>query len=204
MPANSRLSSDPLTVCGREHIEAFIKWLGDDPTRSGLVETPSRFFDAWREWSAGYDRDPVDVLKVFEDGGENYRDLVFQGNIPVYSHCEHHLTSFFGVAHVGYIPDGKIVGLSKLARVVDIFAKRLQVQERLTRQVAEALYNNLKPSAVGVVLRCRHLCMESRGVQKTGTITYTSCLLGKFMTEPETRAEFLGFVDRSDQRLSVV
>ena len=181
----------------------FLKWIGENPDRGGLLETPARVRDAWKFWTSGYSQKPEDVLKVFEDGAEKYDELVFQGNIPCFSHCEHHLTPFFGVCHIGYIPKGKIIGLSKLGRLVDIFAHRLQVQERMTQQIAHALEEHLKPQAVGVVMRCRHLCMESRGIQKVGTITYTSALLGKFKTEPETRAEFLGFVGRADVKSTI-
>jgi len=127
----------------------------------------------------------------------------FFANGMAVHNCEHHLAPFFGVCHIGYIPNGKIVGLSKLGRLVDMFARRLQVQERMTQQIAHALEEHLHPQAVGVVIRCRHLCMESRGLQKVGTITYTSALLGKFKTEPETRAEFLGFVGRADGKSTI-
>jgi len=173
--------------------------------RPGLVlgmpkseETPRRVADAWSHWTSGYQHDPATILKVFKDGGDKYNEMVFQGAIPVYSHCEHHLAPFFGVAHIGYIPGTKgIVGLSKLARLTDIFARRLQVQERITMQIADALSEHLQPLGVGVVLRCRHLCMESRGVCKTGTITWTSALRG-CMNNASPREEFLRFVGAAD------
>lgn len=171
--------------------------LGEDPTREGLAETPSRVARAWAEWTSGYAQRPEDILKCFEDGSENYDEMVFQGNIPFYSHCEHHLAPFFGTAHVAYIPDGRVVGLSKLTRLVDVFAHRLQVQERLTRQIAEALDENLHPLGVAVVVRARHFCMESRGVRKVGTHTTTSALLGVFRDKPEVRAEFLSLARMS-------
>ena len=164
--------------------------LGEDPTREGLRETPSRTARAWAEWTSGYAQRPEDVLKYFVDGSENYDEMVFQGNIAFYSHCEHHMAPFFGTAHVAYIPNGRVVGLSKLTRLVDIFARRLQVQERMTRQIAEALNTHLQPLGVAVVLRARHLCMESRGVRKIGTHTSTSAVLGVFKEKPEVRAEF--------------
>lgn len=169
----------------------FLKSLGEDPDRPGLVETPARVTKAWKHWSSGYGQNPADVLKAFEDGAEEYNELIVVRNIPVYSHCEHHLAPFFGKATVGYMPDGKIVGLSKLTRLVECFAKRLQVQERLTIQVANALMENLQPKAVGVVIRCRHLCMESRGIKTAGEETVTSAMLGELQPNLAMRTEFL-------------
>jgi GTP cyclohydrolase I len=137
----------------------FLISLGEDPNRSGLRETPARVEKAWKHWTSGYTQNPAELLKTFEDGAEQYNELIVVRNIPVYSHCEHHLAPFFGKATIGYMPDGKIVGLSKLTRLMECFAKRLQVQERLTIQVANALMESLQPKAVGVVIRCRHLCM---------------------------------------------
>ena len=169
----------------------FLKSLGEDPDRPGLVETPARVTKAWKHWSSGYGQNPADVLKAFEDGAEEYNELIVVRNIPVYSHCEHHLAPFFGKATVGYMPDGKIVGLSKLTRLVECFAKRLQVQERLTIQVANALMENLQPKAVGVVIRCCHLCMESRGIKTAGEETVTSAMLGELQPNLAMRTEFL-------------
>ena len=175
-----------------------LKFIGEDPDREGLRETPRRFLQAWQHWTSGYQIDPVSVLKGFEDGSENYDAMVFQGAIPVWSLCEHHLVPFFGVAHIGYIPEGKIIGLSKFSRLVEIFARRLQVQERLTQQIAHAIFDNLKPKGVGVVLRCRHSCMESRGIEKSGSMTYTSSLVGCLKEDQNARSEFLRFVERAD------
>ena len=169
----------------------FLKSLGEDPDRPGLIETPARVTKAWKHWSSGYSQNPADVLKAFEDGAEEYNELIVVRNIPVYSHCEHHLAPFFGKATVGYMPDGKIVGLSKLTRLVECFAKRLQVQERLTIQVANALMENLQPKAIGVVIRCRHLCMESRGIKTAGEETVTSAMLGELQPNLAMRTEFL-------------
>lgn len=166
----------------------------DGELRGGLQETPDRFLKALDTWFGGYHLDPASVLKTFEDGAQGCDQIIFQGNIPVWSHCEHHMAPFFGVAHIGYIPDKRILGLSKFSRLVEIFARRLQVQERLTNQVADALYEHLQPKAVGVVLECRHTCMESRGVKQAGTTTTTAALRGLFMDEPETRSEFLEYV----------
>lgn len=169
----------------------FLKTLGEDPDRPGLLETPIRMEKAWRDWTAGYQQDPAQVLKVFEDGAEQYNELIVIRNIPVYSHCEHHLAPFFGTATIGYLPNGKIVGLSKLTRLVECFARRLQVQERLTTQVAEALMQHLQPKAVGVVISCRHMCMESRGIRTSGEETITSAMLGELQPNLGLRTEFL-------------
>ena len=181
-----------------------LKFIGENPDREGLRETPRRFLQAWRYWTSGYGVDPVSVLKGFEDGSENYDAMVFQGAIPIHSICEHHLAPFFGVAHIGYIPDGKIIGLSKFSRLVEVFARRLQVQERLTQQIAHALFDHLKPKGVGVVLRCRHSCMESRGIEKSGSMTYTSSLVGCMKEEENARSEFLRFVERADATVTSI
>jgi GTP cyclohydrolase I len=165
--------------------------IGEDPQRGGLHETPERVARAWAFWCSGYDQDPNEILKCFDDGGGDYDEMVIVKEIPVYSHCEHHLAAIFGTATVAYVPDGRIVGLSKLSRLVDVFARRLQVQERLTTQIADALIDSdLKPRGVGVMLRCRHLCMESRGVQRAGALTVTTALRGVMKTG-EPREEFL-------------
>jgi GTP cyclohydrolase I len=165
--------------------------IGEDPDRPGLHETPARVAKAWQHWTSGYGQDPVEVLKAFEDGAEEYNELIVVRGIPVYSHCEHHLAPFFGKATIGYLPKGKIVGLSKLTRLVDIFSKRLQVQERMTIQIANALMEVLEPKAVGVVVRCRHMCMESRGIRTPGEETITSAMLGGLRANLALRTEFL-------------
>lgn len=169
----------------------FLISLGEDPNRPGLRETPARVEKAWKHWTAGYTQNPAELLKTFEDGAEQYNELIVVRNIPVYSHCEHHLAPFFGKATIGYMPNGKIVGLSKLTRLMECFAKRLQVQERLTIQVANALMESLQPKAVGVVIRCRHLCMESRGIRTPGEETVTSAMLGELQPNLAMRTEFL-------------
>lgn len=171
-----------------------LRFIGEDTDREGLQETPKRFLKAWKHYTKGYAEDPADILKVFEDGAEGVNEMVLVKQIPVYSTCEHHGASVFGVAHVAYIPNGKIVGLSKINRVVDCFARRLQVQERLTTQIADALNDNLNPLGVAVVLECRHMCMESRGISQQGHTTVTSAMRGAFMDEPATRAEFMGLI----------
>lgn len=168
-----------------------LQYIGEDVKRGGLVDTPVRMAKAWREWTSGYNVEPSSVLKVFEDGAAKYDELILVQDIPFYSHCEHHLAPFFGTVTIGYIPQGKIVGLSKLGRVVDIFAKRLQVQERFTCQVADSIKEVLAPKGVGVVVRARHLCMESRGICKQGHHTTTSALRGVLFDNDKARAEFL-------------
>ncbi|HQS57145.1 MAG: GTP cyclohydrolase I FolE [Gallionellales bacterium 35-53-114] len=172
----------------------FLSSIGEDPDRPGLAETPARVVGAWKHWTSGYTQDPTDVLKVFEDGAEHYDELIVVKNIPVYSHCEHHLAPFFGTVSIGYVPNGKIVGLSKLTRLVDCFAHRLQVQERLTIQIANALMDQLQAKAVGVVIKCRHLCMESRGIRTQGEETLTSAMLGELQPNQAMRAEFMSLV----------
>jgi GTP cyclohydrolase I len=172
--------------------------LGENPDRQGLRDTPQRVDKAWKHWTSGYSQDPADILKVFEDGAEKYNELIVVRGIPVYSHCEHHLAPFFGWATVGYTPNGKIVGLSKLTRLVDCFAKRLQVQERLTMQIAESFMKHVEPLSVGVVIRCRHMCMESRGIRTPGQETVTSALLGEMRTNLGLRTEFLAMAREKD------
>lgn len=165
--------------------------VGEDPDREGLQETPARVAKAYRFWCQGYDMDPADVLKSFEDGGSGYDEMVLVKDIPIYSKCEHHLADIFGTATIAYIPSGRVVGLSKLSRLANIFARRLQVQERMTVQIADALFDSdLKPKGVGVIMRCRHMCMESRGLCQQGHHTVTSALRG-VMREGEPRLEFL-------------
>lgn len=171
-----------------------LEYIGEDPQRGGLLETPKRFLKAWDHHTSGYGQDPAEILKVFKDGAEKCDEMVLIRNIPVYSHCEHHLAPFFGVAHVGYIPKGGIVGLSKLSRLVDVFARRLQVQERLTNQIADALVKHLAPLGVAVVIECRHLCMESRGIQQQGSSTITSAMRGAIREDSKARAEVMALI----------
>lgn len=159
--------------------------------REGLKETPHRVAKAWKHWCSGYDVDIAALLKVFEDGADNYDQMVIVKDIPIYSKCEHHLADIFGTATIAYIPNGKIVGLSKLSRLADAFARRLQVQERLTSQIADAIVEHLQPLGVGVVIKARHMCMESRGICQQGHHTVTTALRGVIKEQPATRAEFM-------------
>jgi GTP cyclohydrolase I len=178
-------------VEAEEHVRALLRLIGDDPERQGLVDTPARVVRALAEQFAGYGQDPAEYLERTFDEVQGYDELVLVSDIEVYSHCEHHMVPFVGKAHVGYIPSGRVVGLSKLARVVDVFAKRLQVQEKLTVQIAQALEESLAPQGVAVVLQCQHFCMCYRGVRKPGSWTTTSRLRGVFLKDPAARMELL-------------
>ena len=174
-----------------EHVRALLRLIGDDPEREGLAETPARVVRAMEEQYGGYAQDPAEHLdRTFEEV-EGYDEIVLVSDIEVYSHCEHHMVPFVGKAHVGYIPKGRVVGLSKLARVVDLFAKRLQVQEKLTVQIAQAIEDSLHPQGVAVVLQCQHFCMCYRGVKKPGSWTTTSRLRGIFLHDSAARMELL-------------
>ena len=177
-----------------DSIIRLLQFIGEDPKREGLIETSSRVVKAWQHWAGGYSLNPAEILKVFEDGAENYDQMVTVKEIPFYSHCEHHLAPFFGTASISYIPNGRIVGLSKLSRLVDAFSRRLQVQERLTNQLADALMENLSPLGVGVHIKARHLCMESRGICQQGHHTETTALRGVIKEDVQARSEFLGIL----------
>lgn len=174
-----------------DNVKRLIQYIGEDVNREGLLETPARFAKAWRQWTSGYEKDAKSILKVFEDGAEKYDQMVLVKDIPIYSKCEHHLADIFGTASIAYIPNGKIVGLSKLLRLADMFARRLQVQERLTDQIADSLVEHLQPLGVGVIIKARHMCMESRGICQQGHHTVTTALRGAIKEQPQARAEFL-------------
>lgn len=178
-----------------------LEYLGEDPEREGLRDTPRRVLAAWKYWCGGYSMDPKSIFKTFEDGAENCGDeLVIVHNVPIISKCEHHLADITGIAHIGYIPNGKIVGLSKLARLADMFARRLQVQERLTNQIADTLVEGLSPKGVGVIIRAGHACMSTRGVRIHGSETTTSAIRGVLLSKPEARAEFLTLCKMAERR----
>lgn len=175
-------------------VRTILKYIGEDPAREGLIETPGRVLRAFAEHFAGYTQDPQTYLqKTFEEV-EGYDEIVLVSDIEVYSHCEHHMVPFVGRAHVAYIPRGKVVGLSKLARVVDVFAKRLQVQEKLTAQIADAIQQALDPLGVAVIMQCQHYCMCHRGVRKPGSWTTTSKLHGTFLESSMTRMELFTLI----------
>ncbi len=174
-------------------VAGLLREIGEDPEREGLRRTPVRFRRALEFLTQGYQQDPHKVLDgaVFE---ESYNEMLLVKDIDFYSLCEHHMLPFFGVAHVAYVPDGHIVGLSKVARLVEVFSRRLQVQERLTQQIASQLQQALKPRGVAVVLEAQHLCMMMRGVQKQNSYAITSAMLGAFETDPKTRSEFMQLI----------
>ncbi len=174
-------------------IHGMLVEIGEDPQREGLVKTPERVAKAWQEITSGYDQDPGSMVRsaLFEAEGQ---EMIIVNDIDFYSMCEHHMLPFFGKAHVAYIPNGKIVGLSKIARVVEAYARRLQVQERMTAQIAACLMDNLHPLGVAVTLHAQHLCMMMRGIQKQNSYAVTSEMLGAFKNDPKTRAEFLTLI----------
>lgn len=172
-------------------VESILQAADPEHGRSGTLETPERVAKAWSFWTQGYGQNAADILKTFEDGAEKYDQMVVVKDIPVYSKCEHHLADIFGTCTVAYIPNGKIVGLSKFSRLVNMYARRLQVQERMTQQIADAIQLHLAPKGVGVVMKARHMCMESRGICQQGHHTVTIALHGAMKNEPQTRAEFL-------------
>ena len=177
-----------------EHVKGILRYIGEDTSREGLLRTPQRVVKALAEQFRGYNEDPRKLLgKTFSEV-EGYNELVLISDIELYSHCEHHMVPFVGKAHVAYIPNGKIVGLSKIARVVDVFAKRLQIQEKLTAQIADTIWDVLKPQGVAVILQCQHFCMCYRGVKKPGSWTTTSKLRGCFLEDDASRLELLTLI----------
>ena len=173
-----------------------LKEIGENPDREGLVRTPSRVAKSWEYFSKGYNQNLEDIINnaIFE---EDAKDMVIVRDVEFFSLCEHHLLPFFGKAHVGYIPNGKVIGLSKIPRIIDMFSRRLQVQERLTHQVAEVLQDVLNPIGVAVVMEGRHMCMQMRGVEKQNSFASTSAMLGQFRKSSETRSEFLSIINRT-------
>ncbi|MFT3927377.1 MAG: GTP cyclohydrolase I FolE [Myxococcales bacterium] len=176
------------------HVRGILRYLGEDPRREGLLDTPARVVRAMGEHFSGYAMDPAEYLKKTFEEVEGYDELVLVSDIEVFSHCEHHMVPFVGKAHVAYIPNGRVVGLSKVARVVDVFAKRLQVQEKLTKQIADAMQLHLEPQGVAVILQCQHFCMCYRGVRKPGAWTTTSKLHGLFLLDSAARMELLTLI----------
>ncbi len=175
-------------------VRVLLRWAGEDPAREGLLDTPGRVVDAYRDWFSGYGDDPETYLaRTFEEVA-GYDEMIVLRDIEFESHCEHHMAPIIGKAHVGYLPDGRVVGISKLARVVEAYARRFQVQEKMTTQIANCIQNALRPRGVGVVIEAVHQCMTTRGIHKTGVSMVTSEMLGGFREDARTRAEFLRFV----------
>ena len=186
-------------------VHTLLRWAGDDPSREGLADTPKRVAKAFEDWFSGYDQDPEDYLKRTFEEVEGYDDMVILKDIRFESHCEHHLAPIIGRAHVGYLPTNRVVGISKLARVVEAYARRLQVQEKMNAQIANTIQKVLQPKGVAVVIEAAHQCMTTRGVHKTGVTMVTSSMIGAFRDNSDTRREFLNIIgnpasraDRSD------
>jgi GTP cyclohydrolase IA len=185
----------PSRAAAEDAVRTLIRWAGDDPDREGLVGTPARVARAYEEWFAGYFEDPREYLqRTFEEVG-GYDEIVLLRDIRFESHCEHHMAPIIGRVHVGYLPRNRIVGISKLVRLVNVYAKRLQVQEKMTAEIAKCLNSVLKPFGVGVVVEAAHECMTTRGVHRAGVTMVTSCLLGSFRTQAKTRQEFLSAIN---------
>ena len=175
-------------------VRVLLRWAGDDPGREGLLDTPKRVAKAYRDWFSGYALDPADYLRRTFEEVEGYDELIVLRGIEFESHCEHHMAPIIGKAHVGYLPNGRVVGISKLARVVETFARRFQVQEKLTAQIAHTIEDVLMPRGVAVVIEGAHECMTTRGIHKRGVSMVTSSMLGGFRDDARTRAEFLQFI----------
>ena len=183
-----------------EAVRTLIRWAGDDPAREGLLDTPSRVVRSYDAFFAGYRSDPADILaRTFSEVG-GYDEMIVMNDIRFESHCEHHMAPIIGKVHIGYLPDQRAVGISKLARLVDVFAKRLQIQEKMTADIADTLQRVLQPRGVAVVIEASHQCMTTRGVHKPGTSLVTSRMLGAFRENPATRREFLGMLGLGDGR----
>ena len=184
----------PTKEQAEEAVKTLLRYAGDDPTREGLVGTPDRVVRAYKEWFAGYDEDPRKLLeRTFEDAA-GYDEIICLRNIRIETHCEHHMVPIIGTAHVAYLPRDKVVGISKLARVVECYAKRLQIQEKMTAQVADAIEQTLNPRGVGVVIEAAHLCMTTRGIRKPGVSMITSAMRGVFREKASARSELLSLL----------
>ena len=179
-----------------EAIRTLIRWAGDDPDREGLVGTPDRVARAYKEFFAGYLEDPIEILQRTFEETDGYDEMVVLKDIRLESHCEHHMVPIIGIAHIAYLPNRRVVGISKLARVLEVYAKRLQIQEKLTAQVANTIQEVLEPQGIAVVIEAAHQCMTTRGVKKPGVTMVTSKMLGCFRDNPETRREFLSIIGR--------
>jgi len=189
-----RSSPKPSREEAEEAVRTLLRWAGDDPEREGLVGTPDRVLRAYEEYFSGYDEDPVALLQRTFEEVENYDEMVLLRDIRFESHCEHHMAPIIGKAHIGYLPAQRVVGLSKLARLVDVYARRLQIQEKMTAQIANTINEVLQPKGVAVVIEGAHQCMTTRGAHKAGATMMTSRMLGGFRTDARTRREFLAMI----------
>jgi GTP cyclohydrolase I len=192
------IRNKPSRKQAEEAVKTLIKWAGDNPEREGLLETPKRVVNSYKEFFSGYDSKPEQILSKTFDEVEGYDEMVIVRNITIESHCEHHMVPFIGIAHIGYIPDKRIVGISKLARIADVFAKRLQTQEIMTAQIADTINEVLNPKGVAVVIDAQHQCMTTRGTHKTESSTITSRMLGLFRTNSNTRSEFMNLINSAN------
>ena len=192
-----KIKNKPTKEEAKEAVKTLIKWAGDDPTREGLLETPNRVAKSYQDFFSGYDEYPREILSKKFREVEGYDEMIVLKDIRLESHCEHHMVPFIGKAHVGYLPNNKIVGLSKLARVVELFSKRLQIQEKLTAQIANTIDEILKPKGVGVIIEASHLCIATRGVRKETSRMVTSRMLGLFRDNSDTRREFMDIIGYS-------
>jgi GTP cyclohydrolase IA len=192
--AASSLTSRPSQAEAEEAVRTLIRWAGDDPEREGLIGTPERIARAYREYFSGYDEDPVALLQRTFEAIDGYDEIVVLKDIRFESHCEHHLAPFIGKVHIAYLPNNRVVGISKLARLVDVFAKRLQIQEKMTSQIANTIDEILQPKGVAVVIEAAHQCMTTRGVHKPGVTMVTSRMLGAFRDDPSSRREVLAMI----------
>jgi GTP cyclohydrolase I len=193
-PEPKQSPSRPSQQEAEEAVRTLIRWAGDDPTREGLLGTPERVVRAYREFFAGYDTDPAEILQRTFEEIEGYDEMVVLRDIRFESHCEHHMAPIIGRAHIAYLPQNRVVGISKLARLLEVYSKRLQIQEKMTAQIANTLNEVLQPKGVGVVIDASHQCMTTRGVHKPGTTMVTSHMLGRFRTDRKTRGEFLAII----------
>jgi len=200
--AGARPIERPTTAEAEKAVRTLLRWAGDDPEREGLLDTPGRVVRAYRQWFRGYEEDPVVMLQRTFEEVEGYDEMVVLRDIRFESFCEHHLAPIIGKAHVGYIPTDRVVGISKLARLVDAYAKRLQVQEKMTAQIATTLMTVLKPLGVAVVMEGEHHCMSTRGVHKHGVSMVTSTMLGAFREDHRTRKEFMDIIGNPTNRMS--
>ena len=191
---DGRSLSKPSREEAEEAVRTLLRWAGDDPSREGLVGTPDRVLRAYEEYFSGYDEDPVALLQRTFEEVENYDEMVLLRDIRFESHCEHHMAPIIGKAHIGYLPAQRVVGLSKLARLVDVYARRLQIQEKMTAQIANTINEVLQPKGVAVVIEGAHQCMTTRGAHKPGATMMTSRMLGGFRTDARTRREFLAMI----------
>ncbi len=194
---STRKSRKPSRGQAEEAIRTLLLWAGDDPRREGLVDTPARVARAYEDWFSGYAEDPLKYLKRTFEEVEGYDEMIVLRDIEFESHCEHHMAPIIGHAHVGYLPNNKVVGISKLARVVEAYARRLQVQEKMTAQIANCIQDVLQPKGVGVVIEASHQCMTTRGIHKTNVSMVTSTMLGDFRSDEKTRAEFMQIIDNN-------